>query len=182
MSQITQARVINQFHRLVLSQRESVDSFARDIDNELQSLNPPCGEMITTLYLMMDTDFMVAMLRRNRGFRGWPSIAGVSHDPYHPLYAKVKRAFDWTQERRRKAGFPPDPWPIRFSLPDRSKDRRLTWEPIMGEIREAWKLYHRFVREGFRPFSVDSQGEPLIPVHSFDPHAGEIMFRVGAST
>ncbi len=111
------------------------------------------------------------------GFRGRSTIAGISREPYHPLYPKVRMAFNWAQKRRKLAGFSPDPWPMSFDLPVR-RDRRLTWNPILEEIKEAWRMYYRFIREGFCPFSVDSQGEPLIPVDSFDPQAGEMIFRV----
>ena len=183
---------------------KSMDWFTQDIDNELRSPNPPPGEMIVTLYLMMDKDFMMAMLKRRcRGRPSKVSIAGISRNSRHPLYSHVKQAFYWAQKRLKLAGFRPDPWPMRFVLPvsppvsptslntpptvrgggrfshlRRLKDRRLTWEPTLGEIKEAWRMYRRFIREGFRPFSVDSQGDPLIPVDSFDPQAGEIMFRV----
>lgn len=153
-----------------------MDWFTRDIDVELRSPNPPPGEMVATLYLLMDNDFMVEMLK-SRGTR-MGTVAGISHDPYHPLYSKVRRAFDWAQKRRKLAGFQPDPWPMRFVLPV-LKDRRLTWSPVMEEIKDACRMYRRFIREGFRPFSVDSQGEPTIPVSSFDPQAGELIFRVG---
>ncbi len=169
-------------HRHILScgfkPKNPMGWFTRDIDAELRSPTPPPSEMIVTLYLMLDSEFMVSLLKRNSGFRGPPSIAGISHDPYHPLYAKVVVAFAWAQKRRKLAGFSPDPWPMVFELPVRI-DRRLVWEPRIEEIKEAWKMYHRFIREGFRPFSVDSQGEPLLPVSSFDPQAGEIMFRAG---
>lgn len=157
---------------------DPMDWFTRDIDSELRSPTPPPSEMIVTLYLMLDTDFMVALLKRNRGFRSNLSIAGISHEPYHPLYAKVQLAFDWAQKRRKLAGFSHDPWPMQFESPVR-RDRRLVWKPVMEEIKEAYRMYGRYIREGFRPFSVDSQGDPLIPVSSFNPRAGEIMFRAG---
>jgi len=128
---------------------------------------------------MLDTDFMTTFLRPHRRglpFIGLRSIAGISHDPFHPLYRKVKRAFDYSQTRRKLAGFPPDPWPMRFEAPE-LKDRRLVWNLVAAEIKDAWKMYHRFVREGFRPFSVDSQGDPLIPVNCFNPKSGELFFR-----
>lgn len=158
-----------------LEPKDPMDWFTRDIDEELRSPYPPPCEIIVTLYLLLNLEFMAPLLKR--GFRGHPSIAGISHDPYHPLHAKVQMAFDWAQKRRKLAGFPPDPWPMRFELPRR--DRRLVWNPEMREIKEAFRMYHRYIREGFRPFSVDSQGAPLVPVSSFNPKAGEIMFRAG---
>lgn len=161
--------------------RQNIDRFTREMNDELRGPNPPSSETITTLYLLIDTEFMISLLRKNAGFCGQPSITGISHDPYHPLYAAVKRAFDWAQDRLKLAGFAPDQWPMRFALPPQRDSRRLIWEPIMEEILAAWKMYHRLLREGFRPFSVDSQGDPLLPVDSFDPQAGELMFRVRES-
>lgn len=158
-----------------LEPNNPMDWFTRDIDIELRSPTPPPNEMIVTLYLLLDMDFMIAMMKRRGARHG--TIAGISHDPYHPLHAQVKRAFDWAQKRRKLAGFGPDPWPMKFELP--VKDRRLVWKPVIEEIKEAFKMYRRYIREGFRPFSVDSQGDPLIPVSSFNPRAGEIMFRAG---
>lgn len=162
----------------------TMDWFTHDIDEELRSSTPPPSGKIVTLYLMLDTDFMTAFLRQNRGrrgrsglpFIGLRSIAGISHDPYHPLYSQVKRAFDYSQARRKLAGFPPDPWPMQFEVAE-LKDRRLVWNLVGAEIKDAWKMYHRFVREGFRPFSVDSQGDPQELVSCFDPQSGELLFR-----
>lgn len=155
-----------------------MDWFARDIDEELQSAYPPSGEVIVNLLLMLDTKFMLALLpslpltRNNANL----SIAAISRDPNHSLHSNVKIAFEWAQNRRKLAGFPPDPWPMALDLPI----RRLTWEPtIKKEIKEAWKMYHRFVREGFQPFSVNSEGDSLVLTTSFDPRAGEILFRAG---
>lgn len=153
-----------------------MDWFTRDMDAELRSAYPPSGETIISLYLMLDTEFILTTLAVPPS-RMHFSIAAISQTPHNSLYPKVKAAFEWAQERRKLAGFLPDPWPM--DLPIRRRDRRLTWEPILKEIKEAWKMYHRFVREGFRPFSVDSKGDLLVPVTSFDPRAGEIMFRAG---
>lgn len=160
---------------------ETRDWFVCQIDRELRgSSSPPLsGGEIVYICLMMDSEFMVPVLKSNHGFRGLPSIAAISHEPFHPLYSKVKRAFEFAQQRRSLAGLSPDPWPMSFEVDRHRQDRRLVWEPNMAEIREAWKMYHRFVREGFRPFAVDSQGDPLLPVSSFDPQAGEILFRSG---
>ena len=43
-----------------------MDWFTRDIDKELRSPNPPCGEMIVALYLMMD--YSVVLLLGDRLF------------------------------------------------------------------------------------------------------------------
>lgn len=154
-----------------------MDHFTRDIDNELKSSNPISTDGIVTLYLMMDTEFMTHLIRRNSGFRGTTSIVAISRDPFHPLYHKVKRAFDFAQERRKLAGFSLDPWPMVFDVSGSRDCRRLVWEPVVREIKEAWKLYRRFMREGYRPYSVDEQGNALVPVNTFDPHAGELMFQ-----
>lgn len=159
-----------------------VDWFTREIDLELRSDHPPSGEMIVCLYLTCDTEFMVDLLKRNRHYRsrrGTPrdTIVAVSHDPNHPLYNKVKLAFDYAQKRRQLAGFPADAWPMQYEPPVTT--RRLLWEPVSEDIREAWRLFHRFIREGFKPFSVDSEGNPLLPVTSFEPQCGELFFRSG---
>lgn len=160
-----------------------MDSFTRDIDEELRSPQPPSTEAIIELYLMMDTEFMVGLFRSHSGYlgaagyQGGRGLALISRDSFHPLYYKVKRAFDFAQERRKLAGFPPDPWPIEI---ERSHARRrLVWEPTSPEIKEAWRLFHRFVREGYHPYSVDRQGNPSTLVSVFDPHAGELVFDEG---
>lgn len=162
--------------------KEMVKRFRRDMDAELRSAYPPSLPQIVGLYLMLDTKFMVALLSQQLPLpprnNAHLSIASISQDSSHSLHSNVKFAFEWAQNRRTSAGFPPDPWPMVFDLPIR-RDRRLTWEPTIREIKEAWKMYHRFVREGFRPFSVNSEGDPLVLVTSFDPRAGEIMFRAG---
>lgn len=146
----------------------------RDIEEELRGQHPPPTEVITTLILLLDTDFMIALLRRNRVFSGPANIAAISHEPDHPLYCKVKRAFELAIKCRRKVGFDFDVWPMRYDPP--SRDRRLVWEPETEEVRSAWKMYRQFIREGFSPFTVDSQGEPLLPVERFSPSDGELVF------
>jgi len=155
--------------------------FTGDIDKQLRSPHPPPCKIIVSLYLLRDREFILAVLDPSHGFRGHRSIVGISRDVHHPLYYKVRQAYEFAQDRRKRAGFKPDPWPLQFAdyaRPDLI-DRRLMWEPVAEEIKEAWRLYHRFLREGYRPFSVDSEGEPLALTKSFNPRAGEMMFLVG---
>lgn len=166
---------------IAIEMKAKLEWFTEDIDKQLRGPYPPLSNMILSLYLMRDTEFVMAVIDPSHGFRGHRSIVGISRDAHHSLYHKVRRAFDFAQDRRKKAGFAPDSWPLRFAdyvRPDLI-DRRLTWEPIAEEVKEAWRLYHRFLREGFRPFSVDSEGEPLALMKSFNPRAGEMMFLVG---
>lgn len=156
------------------------DHFTCDIDAELRSAHPPTTEAIVTLYMMLGTEFMVSLLRRNSTFRGAMTLIRISRDPFHPMYCRVKRAFEFAQERRTLAGFSRDSWPMTFAASSHnvSRDRRrLVWEPVIQQIKEAWKMYHRFMREGYRPYSVDDQGNALVPVNTFDPRAGELMFQ-----
>ena len=119
--------------------KNSMDSFARDIDAELRRGHPPTTKAIVTLYMMLDTEFMVNLLKRNRDFRGPMTLVIISRDPFHPMHSRIKRAFEFAQERRTLAGFPRDPWPMTFANVNRDH-RRLVWEPVIWEIKEAWVL------------------------------------------
>ncbi|KKK47847.1 hypothetical protein LCGC14_3151070, partial [marine sediment metagenome] len=132
-------------------------SFEEEIALDLQSPNPPSTELITALQMMMDTEFMIAMLknqktalrsrRRSRGRRSRPldDVASISNNPSHPYHGKVKFAFNYANSIRIKYGFPADPWPLPPSQPppvERSRperNRRLVWGPALEEIKDSIK-------------------------------------------
>jgi hypothetical protein len=155
--------------------------FPDEIEAELSGPDPPDTLTITVLALMMDTDLMVYSLKARNPLSRRLDVPRISNQPQHPLYEKMKHAFEWARGMRVKHGFPADPWPIPVSsevYEPPTTPRRILWDRELPEIKEAHRLFHRFSREGMIPYSVGSNGEPVRRIHTFDPRAGEILFQV----
>lgn len=176
-------------------------SFKDQMRYDLCGPNPPSTECMTALYLLNDTPFirkLISMQLTPVAGAGMFDVAGISQDPSHQFYQKVKAAFDYANNIRISAGFPSTSWPLPYTPPPPQpkkptsirfprrhrppkSSRRLLWNGTVGEIKEAYRLFYRFSREGMIPFSVGANGEPERRLHTFDPRAGEVLFQLQES-
>lgn len=183
----------------VQTKMPTLDVFEADMIRDLSGSMPPSAECIATIYLMLDTQFMMDMLQLqgiriqgNLACYSDTGVASISNDPKSKFYAKAKAAFDYGNRLRVQCGHKADSWPlpkppppspisypvtpINFPDPEWRSRRRLIWCPEKKEILAAKSLFERFCAEGLAAFRVDESGEVVERLDSFDPYAEEVLF------